>query len=648
MNKTRTSSSNPELNKGLQLLQEAEQLFNDRRRFLADRLRAIDYVFGEQWNDTITLPDGRTMTEKQYILEDGRMPIVNNLLSKILRNLKGQFRVNYPDPIAYARNEENSEQEERMTSAVQASLDKNKAKELDASEFEELLISAGCGWKTQYQRWDRYDHSDVRIDQIDQTRFFYNVDARDIRMFDVSAVGELKDVDLDVVLNAFAKNKRDEKRIREMFPYIPDETYYARYPDYLKKHRNFYVPDNQNKVRIIEFWKQEHGWFDFIHDYSDGTLKRASYEFFEKLFKKMDLQIENIKDYSYEDLTDFVNRVRTNQAKSVGVDVTQKDAVPLLKLDSDRESFWKVYYITPLGHILQEMETPYEHQEHPYSFGYHPLIDGRTMSLVTSILDQQRFVNRLIQLFDKSMVKGAKDLWAIPDEYVPADMDRQTFADQFVEYNGIMYYTHIPRMPPPTPIKQNSIQVGQFEMLKIMQDYLEGISSVNDAMQGERPNSGEPASLYALRVDNATVGNKDFFEFFYSIMENRNWKVLKTIKQYYTERRFIRVAGNGMKNTVNAVYDPKDIEGIEFDVSLGHTNDTAVFRQTLDTYLMNFLNNQYITFEEFLENTSMPFADKLLQTVRSRQEELQGQMSSQGITPEMLQAIQSQGQLQPN
>ena len=34
--------------------------------------------FGKQWNDKVTLPDGRTLTEEQYLKEQGKIPLKNN------------------------------------------------------------------------------------------------------------------------------------------------------------------------------------------------------------------------------------------------------------------------------------------------------------------------------------------------------------------------------------------------------------------------------------------------------------------------------------------------------------------------------------------------------------------------------------------
>ena len=65
-----------------------EELDSHRR----ERTRNRDYTFGRQWNDSITLADGRTITEEQYLKEQGKVPLKNNLIRQLVKNVVGQFR----------------------------------------------------------------------------------------------------------------------------------------------------------------------------------------------------------------------------------------------------------------------------------------------------------------------------------------------------------------------------------------------------------------------------------------------------------------------------------------------------------------------------------------------------------------------------
>ena len=72
------------------------------------------------------------------------------------------------------------------------------------------------------------------------------------------------------------------------------------------------------------------------------------------------------------------------------------------------EQFWYVKFLTPFGHCLYEGETPYKHEEHPYAITLYPLLDGEVWGFVEDIIDQQRYINRLIIQMDFIMSASAK------------------------------------------------------------------------------------------------------------------------------------------------------------------------------------------------------------------------------------------------
>ena len=52
------------------------------------------------------------------------------------------------------------------------------------------------------------------------------------------------------------------------------------------------------------------------------------------------------------------------------------------------------------------------------------------------------------------------------------------------------------------------------------------ISGVTEAIQGQTPGSGTPASLYQQMTTNATISSRDFFEFFFGVRRKRDFKRL--------------------------------------------------------------------------------------------------------------------------
>jgi hypothetical protein len=619
-----------------ELLENCRVAYHDREGYFEDRKRAQRFYIGNQWGDKMDDPaTGKTITEEDYIKRDGRMPVQNNQISVVVRNLVGQFRKNYPDPVAYGRSKDAAEAGEIMTAAMQRAIDINEGDELDARNFEEMVVSAAAGWKVTYGWRDELNYNDARVENIDQTRFFYRKGSNDIRNNDLWLVGELHDMRMDEIIANFAQNEDDVQQLRKMFP---DDTRRLRskQPDYLRRHPKFYNTNNPNTHRIVEAWRKEYRWEIFVHDTMNGTYERATPQYFMELgFTPEDIQLYNIEELVY-----LYNQERIKQAQQQGVDI---NAVPVLELDKKYDGIWRVYYMSPLGDVLYESDTPYKHGSHPYIIGLYPQMDGKLYSLVYSIIDQQKYINRLISLMDASLSKSVKNLMYVPESIVPDDMSREQFANQQIELGGYVFYEDKPGQQLPQPIKTNARVAGAKELLVLQMNFLQKISAVNDAVQGEEPPSGTPASLYAMRTENASVSNKDIFEYYFSIIRNRNRKLVETIKQFYQEKRYIKIAGSGFRKGVEKMYDPEKVRDVTFDIVMGETQQTLSYRQIADTYLKSFLDDQFITFEEYLQNTSLPFADQLMQTIKNRRGDGNGEG---GFSPEMVQQI-AQGNVPP-
>jgi len=95
------------------------------------------------------------------------------------------------------------------------------------------------------------------------------------------------------------------------------------------------------------------------------------------------------------------------------------------------------------------------------------------------------------------------------------------------------------------------------------------------------------------------------------------------------------------------VYDPDRVRDIEMELKVAPSLDTPVYRQIIDDMLFQLLQGQMIDITMFLENSSLPFADRLLEQIRQRQQQMQQQGAiPQGgaIDPQLMQQIQQQAQ----
>ena len=114
----------------------------------------------------------------------------------------------------------------------------------------------------------------------------------------------------------------------------------------------------------------------------------------------------------------------------------------------------------------------------------------------------------------------------------------------------------------------------------------------------------------------------DFISAFNQFREDRDNKIMKLIKQVYDKPKYFAVPGRS-QNEKYRKWDPKIMRKLDFNLVIANSNDTPVFKQIIDDQLMQMLNNKLIDLEIYLKNTSMPYADKILEDIKQKQNAVQ-------------------------
>lgn len=249
-------------------------------------------------------------------------------------------------------------------------------------------------------------------------------------------------------------------------------------------------------------------------------------------------------------LVDDVNQQRLEQGLSLGM---AKEDIPLVKAEWFVDSYWYYYYLTPFGDILAEGETPYAHKSHPYVFKAYPFIDGEIHSFVSDVIDQQRYANRLVTMYDWIMRASAKGVLLVPDECL-GDQSPEDFADAWTRFNGVVLYHVKPGVPAPTQVANNSTNIGISELLNLQLKFFEDISGVHGALQGRQGTTGTSGTLYAQQAQNATTSLLDLLDSFSQFVVDAAYKDVKNIQQFYDQKRTFNIAG---RQATQIEYDPE-------------------------------------------------------------------------------------------
>lgn len=608
-----------EWDRAYDVLFQARRYYDNMQNFRQRRQRCKNYLYGKQWDDEVVVSDGfrkRRITEEQYIKEQGNVPLKNNLIRRLVKNVVGVYRSQSKEPICVARDNDEQKYGETMSVVLQYNRQLNRMSELDARTMEEFLISGAaiykkkCGWRN-----NRYD---CWTDYVNPNNFFIDCNMRDFRGWDVSCMGEVHDVSFLNLLEQFARNQKDVQKLREIYSTQARERFiednWTQFGESDIRKIDFFNAPNPTLCRVIEVWRKESKPRYRCHDYNNGDVYK--------------IEIEDLQDMVVAE-----NQQRLQDGMALGM---AREDIPLIHAEWFVDNYWYYYYLSPYGDILKEGETPYAHGEYPYTFKFYPYIDGETHSFVEDVIDQQRYVNRLITMYDFIMRASAKGVLLCPDDCLPEDMTWDDVASEWSKFNGIVRFKVKAHGKLPQQVANNCTNIGIGDLLQFQLKFFEDISGVNGALQGKAGNSGTSGSLYAQQTQNATMSLLDVLETFSQFVIDGSYKDVKNIQQYYDSKRKFNIVG---RSGEIVIYDPKRLRDVEFDLSITESTTTPVYRQMANDFLMQLYQKQAITLQDLLAVGNFPFGDELLQRVNAAQQEMQQGGQGQVMTPELQQQV---------
>lgn len=585
--------------------------------------RSLMYAKEDQWGDYIKDPDtGKMMTEGELIKKNGKVPLKNNMIAPIVKNIEGQFRRNVTKPICSVRDRDEAKVGEMMSIAMEYAQSLNEITELDAASLMVLECGGYIAQRIEFG-YNEYKHmNDAWVYNVDPSRLFFNTNIEDQRGWDITCIGEIFDMDFEQVVAAFAKSKKDREWLESIYGTDdhPRRSFVDGVQGYNQKNADFYTPAEVDLCRVILGWKLESRDAYFYHDTLDGSWGFVGLNEVNKL--------------------EYINQKRISEALEAGV---EEEDLLLIEYEFKVERYWYYRYLSPWGDVLQEGRSPYWHGQHNYVFHAYPIIHGKIFNFIEDFIDQQRSINRTMTLIDFIRSSSAKGL-VVVDEDSFDSMSREEIIDEYVRYNGVLFC----RVKPGKDIRSVITQLngagaiqGDYELLSLQLKLINDIAGVNSAMQGKDPSSGTAASLYAQQTENASMNLKGLFDSFKAFRKRRDLKLMQTIQQYYDSPRYIELGGKAYSEE-SKYYDPEKVQGAQLDLELTEGTNTPTFQMLENEFLMKLFEMQAINVKTLLENSSLPFASKILESVKRAEQEMAENQNMTQMDPALMQQIASQ------
>lgn len=424
------------------MIQIAKDCWENLSAFRRKRNRCRDYTFGRQWNDIIEV-DGRQMSEYEYILSEGNVPLKNNLIRRLVRNVLGVFRDKLHDVMK-------KEYSEKL--AVIA--EENSMTEIFSRLMEEFLISGLVVVRKRIGL--KNDSPMIFTDMVSPSSFFYNTDSLDVRGWDINVVGQIHRVDFGDWCSAFVKDAASYQNAKKIF-------------------------SEHKYLKVTEMWRKETSPGVLLHDREKGIIIKTS----EK----------EARQYT-------------------GSRYRKKWCL---------DEIWRYYFMTEDGNVIISGDSPYPGGEHPYVMKGYPMLDGEIQSFVADLIDQQRYTNRLITLYDWVIRASAKGVLLLPKDCVEPQNIR-TVADQWGRFNGVIVYNPKIGQPEPKQISGQMSNLGISELLEIQLKMLEDVSGVNGILQGNTGRGNVSGELYKSQTTNAMYSLADLLETFMTFVHENSVK----------------------------------------------------------------------------------------------------------------------------
>lgn len=586
----------------LQLLDRFHRYYDSLQDFRKNRERCKNYYFGDQLSDKV--PDSQgcgLVSEEELMKRQGITPMSLNIIRKAVKAVLGVYCQSNFEPLAIARDRDEQKLGEMMSVAMEYVYQNQNLPEINTRGCEEFLLSAMPGFRVGFDINQERKSSDVVVSLIDDNRIGFDPNTTGQYFENISCIGYLHDMSIGEVLAKFAHSLTETMQIRQI--YKDCEMQYSATGQTFNKdtHRSqidFFRPLQSEQCRVIEIWTKEPRNSFYCHDTAKGE------QYFVSIEDEQSLIAEN-------------NRRILEMVQAGG---TAEDAA-LIDYEFRIEEKWVVRYLTPTGYMLRQEETPYAHGSHPFVIGAFPLVDGEIHSFVEDAINPQRMTNRLLSRIEYQRMNDIKGLFVVNKKIrEKSGVTLNEIAATITSPAGVVELDWEGGEEPFKQYHSTSSKQDDVQMLGQYMNLLNEITGAHGAMRGEQAKSGTPSSLYAQETQNANNNIADMMQWYNGLIRKRDYKIMQVIQQYYTDRRYLNIAGKDYSEE-SKWYDPDKVRNSQFDLALIENQSQGIFRAQNENLLMMLLQNGAIDVETYLESSTSPFADKMLERIKQKQQE---------------------------
>ena len=612
------------------LLGRCQKIWQNMYEYRQQRARGHRFYDGDQWADIIMV-NGKPMTYREYLMSTGNVVIQTNQIKNRVDTIVGVMVKEQSEPVCHAIDRDEQPYGEVMTEAVQANCVKNVMPELYMKWLKEVCLG---GLGVSYESYDDHSGPNRRLDSwtqyINPNTVFMDGEGVDPRFWDFSIVGRFFYGSFENICAQFARKPSDFSILREIYPGQSEPFKEEEAREFSDKFEDgdlvFMRSEDPTRCYVCEVWTKETKAKIRLHDTNAGTEEIIDAD--DKAYRS-EIRAENMRRKKLAQASGFADGdIPYIIGDGFGKDETEKNGFFM-------DTFWYCRYLAPDGTILWEGESPYADRSHPFCFCIFPYIDGKIVGYMNDAIDHNIAMNRAIVLHDWLLRTQAKGVTVVPKAIVPKDVEFKDFARSWTSIDDMVFIDMKPGQEGLMP-KTFFGAAQNFDVSSLIATYsrlMENGSPVNGALQGKTPGSGVSGTLYAQMTTNASTPVASLMEQFHHFIETVLTKKMKNIAMFYDTERFQKISGRIDSITDFSTLNLNEVGDIEYDLRIRESANTPVFREMQEQDLLMFLQAGFITFDEYLDASSKPYVDKILQKRQARQAEMDAMQGQDGAVP---------------
>lgn len=461
----------------MDLLNLAYEAWSASAELRKRRERFKNFTYGRQWDDIVKTSAGMETREWELALRCGYHPQTNNLLRQLVKTVVGLYRKDYAAEVPQQ---------------LRQAWTRNCLDELDARTFEEYLIS-GCAIQRVVNE-KRQGGEGVWVDMVNPRRFFVNR-FEDPRGGDIELVGMLHDMSVAEAICRFGNTcPGGIKALRELLAAVGERTCGITGEIGTDNLVEFLQPQ-AGRVRLVELWTLE--VIKTIRCYDPVAMK---------LFMCLPTEIKKV--------------CRENRRRAESSRIIFKDYESLR---------WRCRWLTATGAVINDYLSSSRHCSHPFAVKFYPLVDGEVHPFIEDVIDQQRYINRMITLIDHVLQSSAKGVLLFPEDRKPAGYTWEDLCRMWSDCRGVIPLRNSPRTDQmPAQVVSSGSPEGAHKLLSTQLDLMERISGVSSGLSGKELKGNASAGLYEAYSEHSTTSLRDSLESYRSFLSQRNFLMLNT------------------------------------------------------------------------------------------------------------------------